>query len=188
MSKLLGGGGSPCRRAVPPLQDAPPGEVIRRLSRIPTSGRGDLQGRLFEVKERFTILRRLGVESECLSHQGRRVDSSLLFEIGALTTNRLIALLQALPAGRMTRRDFFDQMHSEMEASREKDAPLWARTRALQSLAAAQSKIDRLERSIPRVTAEDELDTVRRCAVGCAVSIALFLEAWWRRPERGQDV
>ena len=98
-------------------------DVVRRLigqvaRMIPPSGKGDLQERLFEVKERFVILRRVAVESAYLAHQGRRVDSSLLLEIGALTTSRLVALLQAFPDGRMTRQDFFDQMHSEMVVGR----------------------------------------------------------------------
>lgn len=172
MSKLLGGDGSLSERAV-----SPKGPF----------GKDDLQGRLFEVKERFMILRRIGVESEYLVYQGRRVDSSLLFEIGALTTNRLIALLQALPAVRMTRQDFFDQMHAEISAYRESDVTQGVRRRALQALAVAQSQIDRLERSI-QVATEVDFDSFRHCAVGCAVSIALFLEAWWRRSEQGQHV
>ena len=200
MSKPLGGAarlpGEPShlkdKSVLESLHGDPSGDVVRwligQVARInPPSGKGDLQGRLFEVKERFVILRRVAVESAYLAHQGRRVDSSLLLEIGALTTNRLIALLQAFPDGRMTRQDFLDQMHSEMGAYRENNSTQGVRMKALQSLAVAQSQIDRLERSI-QVAAEIDLDSVRHCAVGCAVSIALFLEAWWCRPEEGQHV
>ena len=134
------------------------------------------------------VLRRLGVESVYLAHQGQRVDLSLLLEIGAITTSRLIALLRAHPASRLTRQEFFKRMRSEVEAHREKDATWRVQPSGLQWLAVAQSKIDRLEHAIPRADAEDDLDAIRGCAVGCAVSIALFLESWWRRPEQGQDV
>ncbi len=200
MSKPLGGAarlpGEPShlkgKSVLESLHDDPSGDVVRRpigqvARMIPSPGKGDLQGRLFEVKERFVLLRRIAVESAYLAHQGRRVDSSLLLEIGALTTNRLVALLQAFPDGRMTRQDFFDQIHTEMGAYRESDLTLGVRMKALQSLAVAQSQIDRLERSI-QVAAEVDLDSVRHCALGCAVSIALFLEAWWRRHEEGQHV
>jgi len=200
VSKPLGGAarlpGEPShpkgKSVLEPLHGDPSGDVVRRLidqvaRMIPPSGQGDLQARLFEVKERFVILRRIAVESAYLAHQGRRVDSSLLLEIGALTTNRLIALLQALPDGRMTRQDFIDQMDSEVGAYRESDLTLGVRMKALQSLAVAQIQIDRLERSI-QVAAEVDLDFARHCALACAVSIALFLEAWWLRPEEGQHV
>lgn len=197
MSKPLGGTarlpGEPSHpKVLESLHGDPSGDVVRwligQVARInPPSGKGDLQGRLFEVKERFMILRRLAVESAYLAHQGRRVDTSLLLEIGALTTNRLVALLQAFPDGRMTRQDFFDQMHSEMGTYQESDVSLGVRMRGLQSLAMAQSQIDHLERSI-QVAAEIDLDSVRHCAVGCAASIALFLEAWWCRSEEGQNV
>lgn len=174
------------------MQSDPPGEALRRLigqvERTPLPAREDHESHFFEVKERFMILRRLGVESLCLAHQARRVDSFLLLEIGALTTNRLIALLEALPTGRISRKGFFDLMRFEVEFHREKDATWKERTRGLKSLIVAQSKLDRLERSVPlAATAERNPGTIRRCAVGCAVYIAFFLEAW-RRQEQGQDV
>jgi hypothetical protein len=60
------------------------------------------------------------------------------------------------------------------------DATWRSRTSGVQALIAAQRKLDCLERS---ALASDEGKTreARRSAVDCAVYIAFFLEAWWRR-------
>jgi hypothetical protein len=167
------------------VKDDPPGEALRRLigsvELMPFPGKGDLQGRLFEARERFIVLRRLGVESLYLADQARRVDSSLLLEVGAITTNRLIALAEALSDGSLTRQGFFALMHSQVESHRERDATWWTRASGVKPLALAQSKIDSLERS--EFHADAEGGTVPLYAVGCAVYIAFFLEAWWRRHE-----
>lgn len=134
------------------------------------------------------ILRRLGVESLYLAHQARPVDASLLLEIAALTTNRLVALLGALPAGRLTRKGFFERMYFEVSSHRERDATWWERVNGLQSLIAAQRKIDQLEESILPAGRGVALDTVYRSAVGCAVYIAFFLEAWRRCQQEGRNV
>jgi hypothetical protein len=169
----------------------PPGSALRRLigrvKLIPLPCLGDVGLHLFGVKERFGLLRRLGVESVWLAQQGRRTDSSLLLEIGSLTTNRLIALGEALPMGSFPRQDFFKLMHSQVEAHREMDQSWGARSSGVQALIAAQSKIDSLERAAPLATLEAEVSLARCLAADCGVYIAFFLEAWWRRNEQAGD-
>ena len=148
------------------------------------SAKGDPRSHLFEVKERFILLRRLGIESVYLAREGRRVDSSLLLEMGALTTNRLLALVQALPAVRLTRRSFFNRMHSGLEPYRR--AVSTQPGRGVGALAVAQVRLDRLECLVPRLAAEAV--HVQSCAVECAIGISLFLEAWLGPAGQDQDV
>jgi hypothetical protein len=167
------------------LEDDPPGKALRRLvgrvKLLPQPCTGEAGLHLFGVRERFVLLRRLGVESVWLAHDGRPVDASLLLELGALTTNRLIALAEALAAGSFDRRSFFALMGSQVEGHREMDGSWHARSRGVQSLIAAQRKIDLLERSALLALGTDEIGEARRCAADCAVYIAFFLEAWERR-------
>jgi hypothetical protein len=174
------------------LKDDPPGQALRRLigrvKLLPQPCTGEVGLHLFGVQGRFVLLRKLAVESVWLAHDGRPVDSSLLLELGALTTNRLIALAEALGGGSFDRRSFFALMGSQVEGHREMDRTWRERTRGVQSLIAAQAKIDFLERSLPLGTAEREIGEARRCAADCAVYIAFFLEAWQRRDEQVRDV
>lgn len=166
----------------------PPTQALRRLigrvKLMPEACHGDVSLHLFGAKERFVLLRRLGVESVWSVHQGRRTDPFLLLEIASLTANRLIALAEALPEAGFTRRHFFELMHSQVEGHREMDATWAARSNGVQSLIAAQRKLDSLEESIPVAAVDVEIGRVRQSIVDCAVYIAFFLEAWWRRHER----
>jgi len=110
-------GGSAARRAVHTLEVRPWNLATTILRRGPWPAdrlcrgaappcRGDVSRQLFSAIERFSLLRRLGVESVWVAHQGRRVDSSLLLEVGALTTNRLIAVAEALADRSFTRQSF----------------------------------------------------------------------------------
>ena len=171
-----------------PLDDAPLQAVRRLIGRVmplPLPSRGEAGLHLFEAKERFVLLRRLGVECVCLARQGRDVDFSLLLEIGALTTNRLIVLAEVLPGGCFSRQSFFDRMVHQVESHREMDATWSSRTSGVQALIAAQHKVDCLERSA-LVTNEGETPQARRSAVDCAVYIGFFLEAWRRRAGRAE--
>jgi hypothetical protein len=170
--------------------DDPPVQALRRLigrvrlMPVPCRAAADLH--LFEVKERFVLLRRLGVESLWLAHQGRDVDSSLLLEIAAITTNRLIALAEVLPDGSFSRQSFFDLMHHQVEGHREMDATWPLRTSGVQALIAAQQKLDSLERLVLEAAGEGESRQARRGAADCAVYIAFFLEAFSRRVPGGR--
>lgn len=124
------------------------------------------------------------MESVWLAHQGRRTDSFLLLEIGALTTNRLIALAEVLPEAAFSRRHFFELMYAQVEGHREMDGTWVERSTGVQSLVAAQRKLDSLEESVPLAAIDVEIGRVRQSMVDCAVYIAFFLEAWWRRHER----
>lgn len=147
---------------------------------MPLPGKGDPERHLQEAKERFILLRRVGVESAYLADQKRRVDFSLLLENGALTTNRLIAVVQSLPAGSLPRRGFFAEMHFQEESHGEKDSSWRVRPSTVRSLVLAQSKIDGLERSVPRISSTTQGEVVRHCAVRRAVDIAFFLGVWLR--------
>jgi hypothetical protein len=154
---------------------------------MPLACRGDVSLHLFAVNERFSLLRRLAVESVYLAHQGRHSDFSLLLELGVLATNRLIALAEALAEGRCSRQGFFELMRSQVESHREMDATWRERTSGVQALIAAQSKFDSLAHSAPHATGEAELGRAWHCAADCAVYIGFFLEAWWRRHEQAEE-
>lgn len=165
--------------------DDPPKEALRRLigyaEQLPLPCRRDVEGHLFSVKEWFSLLRRLGVENVWLAHQGRRFDSSLLLEVGALTVNRLIALSVALPDRSFTRQSFFTLMHSQVESHRDINATWAARTFGVQALIAATHKLGLLEGTVFLAAGEDAVARVRREAADCAVYIGFFVEAMRRR-------
>jgi len=167
--------------------DDPPGNALRRLigcaERMPLPSRGDVRCQLLAAQKRFELLRTLGVEGVWMAHAARRFDSSLLLDLGALTTNRLIALAEALPGSSFGRQDFFELMQSRVESHREMDTTWRVRTSGVQALIAAQRKIDFLERAAPLAAREGEIGEARCAAVDGAVYIAFFLEAWWRRHE-----
>jgi hypothetical protein len=171
--------------AVETRDDDPPQEALRRLigyaERLPLPCRRDVESHLFSVQEWFSLLRRLGVESVCLAHQGRRVDSSLLLEVGALTTNRLIALSAALSDEGFSRQSFFALMHSQVESHRGMDSTWAVRTLGVQALVAATSKLGLLEGAVLLAPGEDSSASVRREAADCAVYIGFFVEAMRRR-------
>jgi len=165
--------------------DDPPKEALRRLigwaEQLPLPCREDAGFHLVAAKERFSLLRRLGVDSVWLAHQGRRFDSSLLLEVGALITNHLIALAEALADGSFTRQSFFNLMHSQVESHREMDATWAARTLGVQALVAAIHKLGVLEQEALRAAGEDSIARMRLEAADCAVYIGFFHEAVRRR-------
>lgn len=171
--------------------DDPPGEALGRLigyaGELPPPCRGDVSRQLFAATERFSLLRRLGVESVWVAHQGRRVDSSLLLEVGALTTNRLIAVAEALADRSFTRQSFFNLMHSQVDSHREMDGTWPARTSGVRSLVAAQKKFGLLEWTVSRAAGLEAMAAVRREAADCAVYISFFLEAMRRRVPEWRD-
>jgi hypothetical protein len=162
-----------------------PKEALRRLigyaEQLPLPCQREVEGHLFSVQERFSLLRRVGVESVWLAHQGWRFDFSLLLEVGALTTNRLVALSQAFPERGFSRQSFFALMHSQVESHREMDATWPARTLGVQALVAATKKLGLLEATVPLVGGEESTARARRYAADCAVYIGFFLEVMRRR-------
>jgi hypothetical protein len=166
-------------------EDDPPKEALRRLigcaEQLPLPCRRDVEGHLFSVQEWFSFLRRVGVESVWLAHRGQRFDFSLLLEVGALTTNRLVALSQAFPERGFSRQSFFTLMHSQVESHREMDATWAARTLGVQALVAATHKLGLLEAIVPLVGGEESTARARRYAADCAVYIGFFLEIMRRR-------
>jgi hypothetical protein len=171
--------------AMESLAGDPPKEALRRLigyaERLPLPCRRDVEGHLFSLKEWFSLLRRVGVESAWLAYRGRRFDVSLLLEVGALTTNRLVALTDALPERGFSRQSFFALMHSQVESHREMDATWAARTLGIQALVAATSKLGLLEAAVRQAGGEDSIAGAGRYAADCAVYIGFFLEAMRRR-------
>jgi len=165
--------------------DDPPKEALQRLigwaEHLPVPCREDAGSHLVAAKERFSLLRRLGVESVCLAHQGRRFDAALLLEVGALTTNRLMALSEALPDGGFPRQSFFALMQSQVESHREMDATWASRTSGVQALVAATHKLGLVEQALRLAAGEESIATVRREAADCAVYIGFFHEAVRRR-------
>ncbi len=163
----------------------PPKEALRRLigyaEQLPLPCRRDIEGHLFSLQEWFSLLRRVGVETVWLAHRGRRFDVSLLYKVGALTTNRLVALADALPGRGFSRQSFFALMHSQVESHREMDATWAARTLGIQALAAATRKLGLLEAAVRRSAGEGSIAGARRYAADCAVYIGFFLEAMRRR-------
>lgn len=166
-------------------EDDPPKEALRRLigcaEQLPLPCPRDVEGHLFSVKEWFSLLRRVGVESVWLAHRGQRFDFSLLLEVGALTTNRLVALSQAFPDRGFSRQSFFTLMQSQVESHREMDATWAARTLGVQALVAATNKLGLLEATVPLVGGEESTARARRYAADCAVYIGVFLEVMRRR-------
>ena len=166
-------------------EDDPPKEALRRLigcaEQLPLPCPRDVEGHLFSVQEWFSLLRRVGVESVWLAHRGQRFDFSLLLEVGALTTNRLVALSQAFPDRGFSRQSFFALMHSQVESHREMDATWAARTLGVQALVAATNKLGLLEATVPLVGGEEATARARRYAADCAVYIGFFLEVMRRR-------
>lgn len=166
-------------------EDDPPKEALRRLigyaEQLPLPCRRDVEGHLFSLQERFSLLRRVGVESAWLAHRARRCDFSLLLEVGALTTNHLAALSQAFPDRGFSRQSFFALMHSQVESHREMDATWAARTLGVQALVAATHKLGLLEATVPLVGGEESTARARRHAADCAVYIGFFLEVMRRR-------
>ena len=165
--------------------DDPPGAALRRVigwtGKMPSPCRSEVRCHLFAAKERFVLLRRLGVESVCLAHQARPVDPSLLLEVGALATNHLTAMAEALPDRSFTRESFFNLMHSQVESHREMDATWSTRSHGIQCLVAAQKKLGLLERAVPLAVGDEAIAAARREAADCAVYIGFFIEAFRRR-------
>ena len=153
---------------------------------MPLPERGDVNLEVFTVKERFVLLRRLGVESAWSAHRGLRVDHLLLLEVGALITTRLITLTAAVADRSVDRRKFFELMHSQLESHCELDATWLARSSGVQALVAAQRKVDILERCAPLAADRDQIREIQRCAADCAVYIAFYVETWWGRLEQSQ--
>jgi hypothetical protein len=166
-------------------EDDPPKEALRRLigcaEQLPLPCRRDVEGHLFSVQEWFSFLRRVGVESAWLAHRGRRFDFSLLLEVGALTTNRLVALSEALPKSGFSRQSFFTLMHSQVESHREMDATWEVRTLGVKALVAANNKLGLLKIAVRLAAGEDSIAMARWHAADCAVYIGFFLEAMRRR-------
>jgi hypothetical protein len=187
VGRLVGPGEPPhsSRCAMEIRDDDPPGAALRRLigwtEQMPSPGRSEVRCHLSAAKERFVLLRRLGVESVCLVHQGRPVDPSLSLEVGALATNHLTALAEALPDRSFTRESFFNLMHSQVESHREMDATWSTRSLGIQCLVAAQNKLGLLERAVTLAAGEEAIVAVRREAADCAVYIGFFAEALRRR-------
>ncbi len=165
--------------------DDPPKEALRRLigcaEGMPPPCRGNSSCHFYAARGRFSVLRRLGVESVFLLEQERRVEISLLLEVGALTMNQLIALAEAFPGPSFTRQSFFNLMHSQVEAHREMDATWPVRTQGVQSLVAACRKLGLLERIVLLASGSEEIAIARREAADCAVYIGFFIEALRRR-------
>ena len=165
--------------------DDPLKEALRRLigyaERLPLPCRRDVLGHLFSVQEWFSLLRRIGIETVCLALHGRRFDLSLLLEVGALTTNRLVALFLALSGEELSRQSFFTLMHLQVESQRGMDAAWAVRTFGVQALADATNNLGLLEEAVLLSPGEESVAKVRQEAVECAVSIGFFVEAMRRR-------
>jgi len=164
--------------------DDPPGAALCRLigwtERMASPCRRHAGCHLSAARERFVLLRRVGVESVWLVQQSRPLDPSVLLEVGALTTNHLAALAEALPDRSFTRMSFFNLMHSQVESHREMDATWSIRSLGIQCLVAAQKKLDLLERALTFASGEESIIAVRREAADCAVYIGFFAEAFRR--------
>jgi hypothetical protein len=164
--------------------DPSKGALLRLIGcaeRLPLPCRRSVEGHLLSLQEWFSLLRRVGVESVCLFHRGRRFDFALLLEVGAVTTNRLIALLQALSGEGFSRQSFFALMQSRLESQRGRDANWALRTLGVQALAAATNKLGLLEEAIPLSPDEASASRARQEAADCAVYIGFFVEAMRRR-------